>query len=83
MRLKRRDLLVCVVVEDAQLEIVRARNEPVLAGYETDAAHGDLRDLKGLDQGTRFVVVDVDRAIVKTGEDPRLGGVEVNALNAI
>ena len=83
VRLERSDLLVRVVVEDAELEVVGAGNEPVLAGDEADAADRYFCDLKGLNQRACFVVVDVDRAIVKTGEDPRLGGGEVNALNAI
>ena len=83
VRLKRGDFFVRVVVEDAELEVVGAGDEPVLAGDEADAANRYFCDLEGLDQRAGFVVVDVDRAIVKTGEDPRLGGVEVDALNAI
>ena len=48
--LKGRDLFVRVVVEDAELEVVGAGHEPVLAGDEADAADGDLGDLEGLDQ---------------------------------
>ena len=81
--LERGDLFVCVVVEDAELEVVRARDEPVLAVYEAHATHGDLRDLEGLDQSASVVVVYVDRAIVETGENPGLGGVEVDALYAV
>ena len=72
-----------VVVEDAKLEIVRACDEPILAGYEADAAYGNLRDLKRLNQGTRFVVVDIDRAIVETGEDPGLCWMKVDSFYAI
>ena len=77
------NFLVSIVIEDSELEIIGTRNEPVLAGDEADAADRYFCDLKGLDQRTGFVIIDVDRAVVKTGEDPRLGWVEVNALNAI
>lgn len=83
VRLESRDLFVGVVVEDAKLEIIGARDEPVLAGDEADATHGDLRDLKRLDQCAGVMVVDVGCAVVETGEDPGLSGVEVDALHAV
>ena len=83
VRLKRGDLFVRVVVEDAELEVVGARDEPILARNEADAADGDLRDLERLDQRAGVMVVDVDRAVVEAGEDPGLGGVEVDALDAV
>ena len=81
--LKCRNLFMGVVVEDTKLEVVGAGDEPVLAGDEADATDGDLSDLKGLDHRASFMVVDVDRAVVKTSEDPRFGGVEVDAFYAI
>jgi hypothetical protein len=45
----RSDLLARVVVEDAEVEVVRAADEPVLALDEADASHRDLGDLEGLD----------------------------------
>ena len=83
VRLERGDLFVRVVVEDAQLEVVRARDEPVLARDEAAAAHGDLRDLERLDERARVVVVDVDVAVVEADEEPWLGGVEVDRLDAV
>ena len=83
VRLKSSDLFVGIVVEDAKLEVVGARDEPVLARNEADAANGDLRDLECLDQRAGVMVVDVDRAVVEAGEDPGLGGVEVDALDAV
>ena len=68
VRLKSRDFFVRVVVEDTELEVVGAGDEPVLAGDEADAADRYFCDLKGLDQRAGFVIVDVDRAIVETGE---------------
>ena len=83
MRLERGDLFVRIVVEDAQLEVVRARDEPVLARDEAAAAHGDLRDLERLDERARVVVVDVNVAVVEPDEEPWLGGVEVDRLDAV
>ena len=83
MGFKGRDLFMGVVVEDTQLEVVGAGDEPVLAGDEADAADRYFCDLKGLDQRACFVVVDVDRAVVETGEDPGLGGMEVYAFYAV
>lgn len=39
--LERDDLLVCVVIEDAQLEVVRAGYKPVFSWDELDATNGD------------------------------------------
>ena len=41
MCLERDDLLMGVVIEDAQLEVVRAGNKPVFSGDELDAANRD------------------------------------------
>ena len=83
VRFEGRNLFVRVVVEDAELEVVGAGDEPVLAGDEADAADRYFCDLEGLDQRAGFVVVDVDRAIVETSKNPRLSGMEVDAFNAI
>ena len=72
-----------VVVEDAKLEVVGAGDKPVLAGNEADAADWDLSDLEGLDHRAGFMVVDVYRAVVETGENPWFGGVKVDAFYAI
>lgn len=64
--LKRDNLLVGVVIEDAQLEVVRASNEPVFSGDELDTANWDGGDLKGLDECASFVVVDIDGTVVQT-----------------
>lgn len=62
--LKCDNLLVGVVIEDAQLEVVRASNEPVFSGNELDTAHRNGGDLKCLDKCASFVVVDVDGTVV-------------------
>ena len=72
-----------IIVEDTKLEVVGARDEPILARNEADAADGDLRDLERLNQRAGVMVVDVDRAVVETGEDPGLGGMEVDAFYAV
>lgn len=72
-----------VVVEDSNLEVVRARDEPVLSRDEADATNGDLRDLKCLDECACVMIVDVDRAVIETGEDPGFSGMEVDTFYAI
>lgn len=57
--------LTCIVVEDAQMEVVRANHEPVLAGNEAASANGDIGDLKGLDESLGLVRPDVDMACDK------------------
>ena len=83
MGFKGDNFLVSIVIEDSELEIIGTRNEPVLAGDEAHAANGDLCDLESLDERAGVVVVDVDCAIIEAGEDPWLGRVEVDALDAI
>lgn len=49
VRLEVGDFLRGVVVEDAELEVVAAADDPVLAGDEAASAHGDVGQLEGLD----------------------------------
>lgn len=83
VRFKCRDFLVCVVIENAKLEVIRSRDKPVLAGDEFHAAHWNLCDFKCLDEGAGFVVVDVNRSIIQAGEQPWLCGMEINSLDAV
>ena len=78
-----RHLFMGVVVEDAQLEVVRAGDEPVLARNKFDTAHWDLRDLERFDDGASLVVVDVDGAIVQPSEQPWFCWVEIDAFHAV
>ena len=48
MGLKREDFFMRVVVEDAQLKVVRPRDEPVFARDKLDAADGDVGHFKRL-----------------------------------
>jgi hypothetical protein len=64
--LERDDLLMRVVIEDAQLEVIRASNKPVFSGNELDTAHRNRRDLESFDKCASFMVVDVDGTIVQT-----------------
>ena len=80
---ERRDSFVGVVVENTDLEVVGARHEPILARYESHATNGYFCDLECLDQCARFKLIDVNRAIVETGENPGLGRVEVDTFDAI
>ena len=81
--LKGRDLFMRVIVEDPELEVVGACDKPVLAGNEANAADRHLRDLERLDQCAGVMIIDVDCAVVETGEDPGLGGMEVYAFYAV
>lgn len=83
VRFKRDDLLMSVVIEDAKLEVVRARDKPVLAWNEAYATHGHLRDFECLDDRTCLMIVDVHGTVVETCEQPWLRGVEVDALDAV
>ena len=82
MRLETGDLLAGVVVVDAELEVIAATHDPILAGDEAAGADGDVGELEGLDDALRLVGPDVDVAAVEGGEDPGLGGVEVDAFDS-
>lgn len=81
VRLEGCDALLGVVVVDAEVEVVAAADEPVLAGDEGDGAHGDLGDLERLYERFRLVVPDDDAARVQAGNDPWVGRVEVDGLD--
>ena len=49
MSLEGDDLLVRVVVEDPKLEVIRARDKPVLSRNKADASHWNLGNFEGLD----------------------------------
>lgn len=46
---ERCDLLRCIVVVDAELEIVGAADDPVLAGNESSRSHRDIGKFKSFD----------------------------------
>jgi hypothetical protein len=83
VRLKRDDLFVRIIIEDAQLEVIRTGNEPVLARDEAYTSNGYFRNLEGFHEGTGIGVVDVHAAIVETSEQPRFGRVKVDCFDAI
>ena len=83
MGLESDDLLVRVVVEYAKLEVVGASDEPVLARDEAYTSDWYFSDLERLDESPCVVVVDVDRAVVETGEQPWLSGMKVDTFHAI
>jgi hypothetical protein len=78
-----RHLFVGVVIEDAQLEVIRAGNEPVLASDKFDTAHWDLWDLERFDDGASLVVVDVDGTVVEPSKQPWFCWVEFDAFHAV
>lgn len=51
MRLKGRDLLGGVVVEDSQVEIIAAADNPILPGNKTPRSYGYVRELEFFDNG--------------------------------
>lgn len=63
------DLLARVVVVDAQLEVIAAAYNPVLARNEAASSYGDVGKFECLDDGLGFVGPDVDVAAVEGGED--------------
>ena len=69
VRLKGCDLLACVVVVDAQLEVIAAAYNPVLARNEAACSDRNIGELEGLNDRLGFVGPDVDVAAVKGGED--------------
>lgn len=83
MGLESDNFFMGVVVEDAELVIVGASDEPVFASDEFDAADGDLGDLESFDDVAGVEIVDVNGAVVEAGEEPGLCGVEVDAFDAV
>jgi hypothetical protein len=66
VRFERSNFLVSVVVEDAQLKVVRSSNEPVFPSDEFYTPYWNLCDFKCFDNGTGVVVVDINGTIVET-----------------
>lgn len=64
------DFLRGVVVEDAELEVVAAADDPVFAGDEAACAHGHVGEFEGFDDAAGFEGPDVGVAAVEGGEDP-------------
>ncbi|PIA93759.1 hypothetical protein CB0940_04145 [Cercospora beticola] len=77
------DLLGSVVVVDSELEVIAAAYYPVLSCDEATCSHRHIGQFERLYDRLRFVGPDVDVAAVECGEDPWLGGVEVNALDTL
>ena len=83
VRLKRNDLFMRVVIEHAQLEIVRTGNEPILARDKTHTSYGYFCDFECLYERARFKVVGVYTSIVQTSKEPGFSRVKVDRLDAI
>lgn len=62
MGLKRGNLLRGVVVVYSHLEVIGAANNPILSGDESTGTHGDICELKGLDDLLSFIGPDVNVA---------------------
>ena len=83
VRLEHMDALESVVVEYANLHVVRARHHPVLARNELRSTHGQVTHLEGLDELLVVDVPNVHVAVVETGAHPWLSGVEIAALDPV
>ena len=68
MSLEGDDLLVRVVVEDPKLEVIRARDKPVLARDEAAASYWNFRYFKRFYERAGLVVVDVNGAIIEASK---------------
>lgn len=49
VRFERGYLFRGIVVIDAKLEIIRAANDPILAGNEAPSSYGNIGEFKGFD----------------------------------
>mmetsp|Transcript_46336 Transcript_46336/g.148398 ORF Transcript_46336/g.148398 Transcript_46336/m.148398 type:complete len:371 (-) Transcript_46336:1547-2659(-) len=83
VRLKGLDLVHGVVVEHADEHIISATHNPLLPGHKLGRADGQIRHLERLDERRVVVVPDVDVSVVKVGENPWLGRMDIHALDAI
>lgn len=80
---ERGDLLVRIVVEGAQLKVVRASDEPLLSRNKMDTSNGDISNFERLDDSSGFMVVDLHGAVVQSDEDPWLSWMKVDRLDPI
>ena len=81
--LERCDLLRGVIVVYSQLEVIGAADNPVLARNETSSSNRDIGELECLDDCLRLEGPNVCVAAVKSGEDPWLCRMKVDALNSL
>jgi hypothetical protein len=83
MSFKSSDFLVSVVIEHPKLEIIRPSDEPILARYEFNTTNRDFCNFETLDNGTCFMVINVDSAVVESCKKPGFCRVEIDAFDAI
>jgi hypothetical protein len=72
-----------VVIEDTQLKVIGARDEPTLSSNESTAPNWDLCDFECFHQGASLVVVYVDGTVIKARQEPWLRGMEINCFDAV
>jgi hypothetical protein len=77
------DLLVCVVVKYPELVVIGASNKPVFSSNKATTANRNFRDFKCFDKGTCLMVVNIDRAIVETREQPRFSRMEIDRFYTV
>lgn len=83
MCLECRDLFMRVVIEDTQLKVIGARDEPTLSSNESTTPNWDLCDFECFHQGASLVVVYVDGTVIEARQKPWLRGMEINSFNAV
>jgi hypothetical protein len=67
---KASNLLRSIVVQDAQLKVVRTSDNPILPCDETTSANRYISKLECLNCAACFVGPDVDMATIQSGKDP-------------
>jgi hypothetical protein len=77
------DLLTGVVVSDPEFEVIAANADPVLSADESACADWDIGKFVTFDDRLYFIGPYVCMAVIECGEDPWLGIVKVDALNAL
>jgi len=72
-----------VVIEDTQLKVIGACDEPTFSSNESAAPNGDLCDFECFHQGASLVVVYVDGTVIEARQKPWLRRMEVNCFDAV
>lgn len=83
MGLENLDLLHGVVVVATDVHVIGTDDDPLLPWHEDTASHGLIRNFKRFYDAASLVVVDEDMAVVHRRENPWLGGMDVDALDAL
>ena len=77
------DLLGGVVVVDADLEVIRATDDPILAGNEAPCTNGYIGKFECFDYGLCFVGPYVCMTAVESRQNPGLGRMKVDTFDPL